>query len=54
MTLSQKLLEMATVMVNDLDLIEQFKEFSLVCEVTTDSLRLGMLKMTSGFLNDIR
>lgn len=35
-------------------MIEQFKDLSLVCEVTVDSVRLGMLKLTSGFLNEIR
>lgn len=41
-------------MARELDLIEQFRVLSLVCEVIVDSLRLGMLKLTSGFLDEIR
>ncbi|XP_050878353.1 uncharacterized protein LOC127082171 [Lathyrus oleraceus] len=37
----------------DLDLIMQFKDLNVVCEVTDYSVRLGMLKLTSGFLGDI-
>ncbi|XP_050885357.1 uncharacterized protein LOC127090466 [Lathyrus oleraceus] len=40
-------------MVRELDLIEQFRDMSLVCEVTSNSVRLGMLKLSSGFLDDI-
>ena len=40
--------------VRGLDLIEQFIDMSLLCEVTPSSVRLGMLKLTSGFLDDIR
>lgn len=47
---SRKSLHMATLMVRELDLIEQFRDLSLVCEVTADSVKLGMLKLTSGFL----
>ena len=53
-TLSQKSLHMSVVMARELDLIEQFRDSSLVCEVTTNSVRLGMLKLTSGFLDEIR
>lgn len=52
--LSQKSFHMTTLMVIKLDLIEQFRDLSLVCEVTVDSVRLGMLKLTSGFLDEIR
>lgn len=41
-------------MVRELDLIEHFRDLSLVCEVTIASVRLGMLKLTSGFLDEIR
>lgn len=41
-------------MARDLDLIEKFRDLRLVCEVTINSVRLGMLKLTSSFLDDIR
>lgn len=41
-------------MVRQLDLIEKFRNMSLVCKVTHSSVRLGMLKLTSGFLDDVR
>lgn len=41
-------------MARDLDLIEQFRDLSLVCNVTADSVRLSMLKLTSGFLDEIK
>lgn len=40
-------------MVRELYLIENFRDLSLVCEVTTNSVRLGMLKLTIGFLDEI-
>lgn len=53
-SLSQKSLHMSALMARKLDLIEKFRDLSLVCEVTTDSVRLGMLKLTSGFIDEIR
>ena len=35
-------------------MIEQFKDMSLVCEETPNSVRLGMLKLTSGIMDEIR
>lgn len=52
--LNRKCLHMAALMVRELNLIEQFKYLSLVCEVTANSVTLGMLKLTSGFLDKIR
>lgn len=52
--LSQKSLHMSTLMCKELDLIDKFKNLHLVCEMTTSSVRLGMLKMNSGFLKEIR
>lgn len=52
--LSRKSLDISSLMARELDLIEQFRDLSLVCEVTTASVRLGMLKLTSGFLDEIR
>lgn len=37
---------MSVLMAIELDLIEQFIDLSLACEVTVDSVRLGMLKLT--------
>ena len=34
--------------------LSNFRDLSLVCEVTVNSVRLGMLKLTSYFLNEIR
>lgn len=52
--LSRKSLHMATLMVRKLDLIEQFIYLSLVCKLTMDSVESGMLKLTNGFLDEIR
>jgi hypothetical protein len=41
-------------MVREFDLIEQFQDLSLECEVTPISVKLGMLKLTRNFLNEIR
>lgn len=45
---------MATLMVRELDFIKEFRDLSLMCRVTADNLKLGMLKMTSVFLDEIR
>lgn len=34
--------------------IEQFRHMSLVCEKTSNSVKLGMLKLTSGILEEIK
>ena len=52
--LSQKILHMSALMARELYLIEKFRDLSLGCDVTTNSVRLGMLKLTSYFLIDIR
>ena len=41
-------------MVKELELIEQFRDLSLVSELTPDGVRLGMLKLTSNILEEIR
>ena len=41
-------------MVRELDLIEQFQDIILVCEMTHNSVKLGMLKLTSGILEETR
>ena len=45
---------MSAMMVRGIDLVEQFRDMSLVCKVTPSSVRLGMLKLTSGFLYNIK
>jgi len=52
--LSRKSLHMSALMVKELELIEQFRELSLVCELTPESLKLGMLKLTSNILKEIK
>ena len=52
--LSRKSLYMSMLMVQELELIEKFRDMSLVCERTPNSVKLGMLKLTSGILEEIR
>lgn len=41
-------------MIKELDLIEQFRDLSMVCELNPDSVFLGMLKVNNDFLGEIR
>lgn len=52
--LRRKSLHMSMLMVRELELIEQFRDMSLVCEDTPRSVKLGMLRLTSGILDEIR
>jgi len=52
--LSRKSLHMSALMVKELELIEQFQNLSLVCELTPGSVKLGMLKLTSNILEEIK
>lgn len=52
--LSWKSLHMTTMMVIELDLIKQFRDLSLVCDVTLRNVCLGMLKLTNIVLKEIR
>jgi len=36
------------------ELIEHFRDLSLVCELTPESVKLGMLKLTSNILEEIK
>jgi hypothetical protein len=45
---------MSAMMVKELELLEQFRDLSLVCEVSAHSVKLGMLKINSEFLNNIK
>lgn len=51
---SRKSLHMSTLMVRELKLIEKFKDLSLVCEITPGNVKLGMLKLTSIVLEEIK
>jgi len=53
-SLSRKSLHISALMVKMLDLLEQFRDLSLACEVTPNSVRLGVLRITSELLGDIR
>ncbi|MCI55205.1 hypothetical protein A2U01_0076455, partial [Trifolium medium] len=44
---------MSFLMAKELELIEEFRDLSLVCERTTRSVKLGMLKLTNPFLEEI-
>jgi len=52
--LSRKTLHMSALMVKEMELIEQFRDLSLVSELTPDGVRLGMLKLTSNILEEIK
>ena len=41
-------------MVRELEIIEQFRDMSLVCEKTSNSVKMEMLRLTSGILEEIR
>jgi len=38
----------------ELELIEQFWDLSMVCELSKESVNLGMLKLTSNILEEIK
>jgi len=52
--LSRKTLHMSAMMVKELELLKQFRDLSLVCELSAQSVKLGMLKINSEFLNSIK
>ena len=52
--LSRKSLHIFALMVREMDLLEKFRDLSLACEVTPNSVRLGTLRTTSELLGDIR
>jgi len=52
--LSRKSLHMSALMVKELYLIEQFQDLSLVCELEPESVKLGMLKLTSNIFEEIK
>lgn len=52
--LTKKSLHMSMLIVQEFELIEQFRYMSLGCEETPNNMKLGMLKLTSGILEEIR
>ena len=52
--LSRKSQHISALMIREMDLLEQFRDLSLACEVTPNSVRLGVLRITSELLGDIR
>ncbi|MCI48829.1 hypothetical protein A2U01_0070072 [Trifolium medium] len=40
-------------MAKELELIEEFRDLSLVCQRTTRSIKVGMLKLTNDFLEEV-
>ncbi|MCI34022.1 hypothetical protein A2U01_0055240, partial [Trifolium medium] len=51
--LSKKSLHMSSLMVKELELIEEFRDLSLVCERTIRSVKVGMLRLTNNFLEEV-
>ena len=52
--LSRKSINISALMVREYDLLEQFRDLSLGCDVTPNGiLRLGVLKVTSGLMSEI-
>ena len=52
--MSRKTLHMSTHMVKEMELIKQFRDISLVCEVMPDIVKLGMLKLTNQVFKEIK
>ncbi|MCI55489.1 polynucleotidyl transferase ribonuclease H fold, partial [Trifolium medium] len=51
--LSRKSLHMSSLMARELELIEEFRNLSLVCERTTRSVKVGMSRLTNDFLEEV-
>ncbi|MCI93477.1 hypothetical protein A2U01_0114775, partial [Trifolium medium] len=43
---------MSSLMVKELELIEEFRYLSLVCQRATRSIKVGMLRLTNDFLEE--
>jgi len=52
--LSRKSFHMSTLMVKELELIEQFPDLSLVSVLVPSGVKLMMLKLTSNILEEIK
>ncbi|MCI54295.1 hypothetical protein A2U01_0075544, partial [Trifolium medium] len=51
--LSRKSLHMSSLMAKELKLIENFRDLSLVCQRMTRSVKMGMLRLTNDFLEEV-
>ncbi|MCI47451.1 hypothetical protein A2U01_0068693, partial [Trifolium medium] len=51
--LSRKSMHMLSLMAKELELIVEFRDLSLVCERTTKSVKVGMLRLTNTFLEEV-
>ena len=51
--LSRNSLHILMLMVRELEMIKQFRDMSLVCKETPNSVKLGMFKLTSGIIEKI-
>jgi len=51
---SRKSIHASTIMVKELDMIESFKVLNLVVKLRPNSICLGTLKISSGFLEEIK
>lgn len=49
-SLSKRSLSVSALMVKHSELLEQFRDLSLVCEVSPINIKLGMSKVTNGLL----
>ena len=45
---------MSALMVRELNLLEQFRDMILACEITSGSFKVGMLRVTNELLSEIR
>ncbi|MCI51744.1 hypothetical protein A2U01_0072988, partial [Trifolium medium] len=45
---------MSSLMAREIELIEEYRDLSLVCHATPYSVKLGMLKVTNNVLEDIK
>lgn len=52
--LSRKTLHMSAMMAKEFELLQQFRDLSLVCEMSPQSVKLGILKIDSDFLKGIK
>ena len=52
--LSRKLLHMSALMVKELELVEQLRDLSLGSELTSSGVKLGMFKLASNILEEIK
>jgi len=52
--LSRKSLHMSALMVKNLELVKQFQDLTLVSGLTPGCVKLGMLKLTSNILEEIK